>query len=117
MGGDLPGNGWRWKWAMGVLNLGVMGMTVALLIANYEQSLIERTVEGSTWGGYFAAQNHPWFQKAMHWRMLFGLTTFAGAILLAWDLLTIGAGETTRKALVIPEHEEEHGALEATPAR
>ena len=85
---------------MGLLNLGVMGMTVALLIAGYEQSFIERAVEGSTWGGYFAAQNHPWFQQAMHWRLVFGVMTFAGAGLLAWDLLTIGKGET-RKALVI----------------
>ena len=103
MGGSLPGNGWRWKWAMILLNLGVMGMTVALLIAGYEQSFIERAVEGSTWAGYFTAQNHPWFQQAMHWRMLFGLMTFAGAGLLAWDLLTIGVGET-RKALVIEEY-------------
>jgi len=58
---------------MGLLNFGVLGMTVALLIAGYEQSFIERAVEGSTWGGYFAAQNHPWFQQAMHWRLLFGL--------------------------------------------
>lgn len=35
----------------------------------------------------------------MHWRMLFGLMTFAGALLLAWDLLTIGQGEA-RPALV-----------------
>lgn len=52
----------------------------------------------------------------MHWGMLFGVMTFAGAILLHWDILTIGAGET-RKALVIPEHEEAHGPLEAAPAR
>ncbi len=54
---------------MGLLNFGVLGMTVALFIAGYEQSFIERAVEGSTWGGYFTAQNHPWFQQAMHWRM------------------------------------------------
>jgi len=76
---------------------------VALLIAGYEQSFIERAVEGSTWGGYFAGQNHPWFEQAMHWRMVFGLMTFAGALLLAWDLLTIGRGEA-RKALVIEEY-------------
>jgi len=54
-------NAWRWKWALGLLNAGVVGMTVALLIAGYEQSFIERAVEGSTWGGYFSAQNHPSF--------------------------------------------------------
>jgi nitric oxide reductase subunit B len=45
---------------------GVIGMmTIVLLIAGYEQSFIERAVEGSTWGGYFTAQNHPSFQSAM----------------------------------------------------
>jgi nitric oxide reductase subunit B len=52
MGSELPGNGWKWKWAMGLLNFGVLSMTMALLIAGYEQSFIERAVEGSTWGGY-----------------------------------------------------------------
>ena len=82
--------------------LGVLGMTVALLIAGYEQSFIERAVEGSTWGGYFSAQNHPSFQNAMVWRLFFGGMTFAGFILLVWDLLTVGKGET-RKAPVIIE--------------
>jgi len=96
MGGGSQ-NAWRWKWALGLLNGGVLGMTIALLIAGYEQSFIERAVEGSTWGGYFAAQNHPSFQSAMVWRLFFGGMTFAGFILLVWDLLTIGKGET-RKA-------------------
>jgi nitric oxide reductase subunit B len=77
-------------------------MTIALLIAGYEQSFIERAVEGSTWGGYFTAQNHPSFQNAMVWRLFFGGITFAGFLLLVWDLLTIGKGET-RKAPVIIE--------------
>ena len=75
-------------------------MTVALLIAGYEQSFIERAVEGSTWAGYFAAQNHPWFTQAMVWRMVFGLVTAAGGGLLFWDLLEIGRNES-RKALEI----------------
>ncbi len=93
---------WRWQWAIGLLNVGVVGMTVALLIAGYEQSFIERAVEGSSWAGYFAAQNHPSFQSAMVWRWLFGVVTLAGLVLLIWDLLTIGKGET-RKALAISE--------------
>jgi nitric oxide reductase subunit B len=95
-------NAWRWKWALGLLNGGVLGMTIALLIAGYEQSFIERAIEGSTWAGYFTAQNHPSFQSAMIWRLFFGGITFAGFILLVWDLLTIGKGET-RKALMIVE--------------
>jgi nitric oxide reductase subunit B len=38
----------------------------------------------------------------MNWRLVFGVMTFAGAILLAWDLLTIGACES-REELVIQE--------------
>jgi len=86
------GSGWKWKWALGLLNLGVVGMTVALLISGYEQSFIERAVGGSTWMGYFAAQIHPWFVQGMEWRMVFGLVTSAGIVLLVWDLLTIGKG-------------------------
>ena len=99
MGGDLV-NGWRWKTAAVLLNLGVLGMTVALLIAGYEQSFIERAVEGSTWAGYFAAQNHPWFMQAMIWRMVFGLMTAAGGGLLFWDLLEIGKGEQRPAAII-----------------
>jgi nitric oxide reductase subunit B len=96
-------NAWRWKWALGLLNVGVVGMTIALLIAGYEQSFIERAVEGSTWSGYFSAQNHPSFQSAMVWRWFFGLMTFAGLILLIWDLLTIGKGETRKMTIVVAE--------------
>jgi nitric oxide reductase subunit B len=94
MSGGLSDNGWKWKWSLGLLNMGVIGMTVALLIAGYEQSFIERAIEGSTWSGYFAAQVHPWFVQGMNWRMIFGLVTAAGIVLLVWDLLTIGRGET-----------------------
>jgi nitric oxide reductase subunit B len=60
-------------------------------------------VEGSTWAGYFAAQNQPSFQHAMNWRMIFGLVTAAGLGLLVWDLLTIGKYEE-RKAEKIVVH-------------
>lgn len=100
MGGGMPDNGWRWKTALGLLNFGVLGMTVALLIAGYEQSFVERAVEGSTWYGYFAAQLHPWFTQAMVWRLIFGLMTLAGGILLFWDLLTVGQNETRTKAAI-----------------
>ncbi|BCX89582.1 nitric oxide reductase subunit B [Methylomarinovum tepidoasis] len=93
MGANLVG-GWRWKWALGLLSLGVIGMTVALLIGGYEQSFIERAQGGSTWGAYFAAQTHPWFVESMVWRMVFGWVTIAGFVLLVWDLLVIGKYET-----------------------
>jgi len=94
MSGGLSGNGWKWKWSLGLLNMGVVGMTMALLISGYVQSFIERAIEGSTWSGYFAAQVHPWFVQGMNWRMIFGLLTAVGIVLLVWDLLTIGKGET-----------------------
>lgn len=93
MAGDLPGNGWKWKWALGLLNMGMLGMTVALLISGYEQSQIERAIEGSSWIGYFAAQSHPWFVQGVWWRETFGLMFAAGYALLVWDLLTIGRKE------------------------
>jgi len=95
-------NAWRWKWALGLLCMGVVGMTMALLVAGYQQSFIERAVEGSTWAGYFSAQMHPSFQNAMHWRLFFGFITATGLGILIWDLLTIGKGEL-RKAVLIKE--------------
>ena len=71
----------------------MVGMTVALLISGYEQSQIERAIEGSTWMGYFAAQAHPWFIQGMWWREVFGTMFAAGFVLLMWDLWTIGKNE------------------------
>ena len=96
MSGDLPGNGWKWKWALGLLNLGMVGMTVSMLVSGYVQSQIERAIEGSTWMGYFAAQIHPWFVQGMWWREVFGVMFLVGFILLVWDLLTIGKGESRK---------------------
>ncbi|HEU0282405.1 MAG TPA: cbb3-type cytochrome c oxidase subunit I [Gallionella sp.] len=93
MSGGLIG-GWKWKWSMVLLNLGMVGMTMGLLVAGYEQSQIERAIEGSSWAGYFAAQSHPWFQQGIFWRMVFGGMFAAGYALLILDLLTIGRRET-----------------------
>jgi nitric oxide reductase subunit B len=94
MGAGLPDRGWKWKGALILLNGGVMGMTIALLIAGYQQSFVERAIEGSTWYGYFLAQSHPWFVQGMVWRQLFGYVTALGLGLLIWDLYTIGRAET-----------------------
>jgi nitric oxide reductase subunit B len=98
-------NGWRWKWALGLMNLGMVGMTVALLIAGYDQSFIERALGGSTWAAYFAAQNHIWFQQGMLWRAVFGAVMTLGTVLLIWDMLTIG-GQETRPAQTVGRDEE-----------
>jgi nitric oxide reductase subunit B len=84
----------KWKWAMFFLWAGMIGMTMGMLVAGYEQSQIERAIEGSTWMGYFAAQVHPWFVQGMKWRMISGWAFSLGYLLLVWDLLTIGKGET-----------------------
>jgi nitric oxide reductase subunit B len=115
MSADLPGNGWKWKWSLATLNIGVIGMTMALLISGYEQSFIERAQEGSTWAGYFAGQSHPWFTQGMFWRQIFGWVTAAGFVLLVWDLLTIGAHET-RKAVMPGEGPEIEKGAAAAPA-
>ena len=83
MSGDLPDRGWKWKWSLILLNVGMLGMTIALLIAGYEQSFIERAIGGSTWAAYFEGQTQPWFVQGMQWRMIFGVLMTAGARALA----------------------------------
>jgi nitric oxide reductase subunit B len=96
MGHGMAG-AWRWKWSLGLTSVGMVGMTVALLIAGYEQSFIERALAGSTWAGYFEAQTAKWFLQGMYWRQVWGLVMAAGIVLLVWDLLVVGRKET-RKA-------------------
>jgi nitric oxide reductase subunit B len=95
MADGLPGNGW--KWSLALLNIGMVGMTIALLISGYVQSQLERAIEGSTWAGYFAAPGHPWLIQGMVWREAFGGIFALGFVILVWDLLTIGKYEI-RKA-------------------
>jgi len=114
MSSDLPGNGWKWKWSLALLHLGVVGMTAALLIAGYEQSFIERAQGGSTWAAFFAAQTHPWFLEAMLWRNVFGIVMGIGVALLVWDFLTIGRGE--RRRAVVPLTEAREAAQGGTSA-
>ncbi len=94
MSGGLVDGGWKWKWSLALLHIGMIGMTIGLLVAGYEQSQIERAIEGSTWTGYFAAQAHQWFQQGIFWRQIFGWVFAAGFVLLVWDLMTIGKRET-----------------------
>jgi len=78
------------KWAIFMITFGVVGMTVALTIAGYEQVLIERAELGGTWEAYFTAQNLPWYVQAQGWRLVMGVVTFLGFVFLVMDLLTIG---------------------------
>jgi nitric oxide reductase subunit B len=104
MSADLPDKGWKWKWALMLLCLGVTGMTVALLISGYEQSFIERALGGATWAAYFEAQQTHWYVQGMFWRQIWGYVTAAGLVLLIWDLLTIGKAET--RPMLAPKTEK-----------
>ena len=77
-------------WAVSMITGGVVGMTVALTIAGYVQVLVSRAQMGATWAGYFDGQAGMWFAQGMDWRLIMGLVTFLGFLLLAKDLLTTG---------------------------
>jgi len=108
MGADLPGKGWKWKWGLTLLCLGVTMMTIALLISGYEQSFVERALGGASWAAYFKGQQTIWYVQGMVWRQIWGLVTTAGLVLLIWDLCTIGKGET--RPMVMPESLEADAA-------
>jgi len=78
------------KMGLFLISFGVLGMTVALTIAGYEQVLVERAELGATWNAFFVAQNLPWYVQAQLWRAIMGVVTFVGFIYLVVDLLTIG---------------------------
>ncbi len=78
------------KMAIVLITFGVLGMTVALTIAGYEQVLVERAELGGGWQAFFTAQNLPWYVQAQLWRLIMGLVTFVGFVYLLLDLLTIG---------------------------
>jgi len=78
------------KMGVSLIAFGVMGMTIALTIAGYEQVLIERAELGGGWNAFFTAQEMPWYVQAQLWRAIMGVVTFVGFIYLVWDLLTIG---------------------------
>jgi len=77
------------KMSIFLLNFGMLGMTVALTIAGYEQVLIERAQLGATWNAYFVSQNQEWMSQAYNWRLIMGFVMVVGFIYLAKDLLTI----------------------------
>ncbi len=78
------------KMAIFLITFGVIGMTVALTIAGYEQVLVERAELGGGWQAFFTAQNLPWYVQAQLWRLIMGVVTFIGFVYLLLDLLTIG---------------------------
>ena len=101
MSANLLDRGYKWKGALFLTHIGMVGMTMALLIAGYEQAFVERAMGGSTWSAYFDGQNQYWFQQAMWWRTIWGVVMTVGVVLLLWDFLRIGAGETREKQALI----------------
>ena len=87
------------KWSIGLLIFGIMGMTVALTIMGYEQTLVERAELGGGWQAYFTAQNLTWYLQAQGWRLVMGVVTFIGFVLLFVDLITIGEKHRHQQAL------------------
>lgn len=78
------------KMAIILITGGVLGMTVALTVSAYVQTMVERAQWGATWTGYFAAQESQWMIQGYGWRLAMGVITFVGFIYLVKDLLTIG---------------------------
>ena len=78
--------GW---WAISLITVGVLLMTVSLTLSAYVQTMVERGMHGATWEGYFIAQANQWFVQGMGWRLAAGLSVIAGYAFLVYDLLTV----------------------------
>lgn len=87
-------DGAGWLWAFVLLNGGLIGMVGSLLVAGMAQAFFERAIGGSTLDAFIAGQENPWFMLGMYSRFGFGLIFSAGYLMLVWDLLTLGHGET-----------------------
>jgi len=83
-------DGALWKWSFAALNLGLVGMVGALLVAGFAQAFVERAIGGSTLEAFIAGQENAWFVEGMVMRLLLGVVFAAGYVLLVWDLLALG---------------------------
>jgi nitric oxide reductase subunit B len=83
-------NGVPWKIAYVGLIVGIFGMTAALTVAGFTQTMIERATLGSTWEAYIQAQMHPWMEEAFKWRLFFGVVFILSYLVLIYDLITAG---------------------------
>ena len=91
--------GTAWKWSLGLLNIGLVGMVGALLVSGIAQAFYERAMGGSTLQAFIEAQRNPWFVQGMVMRLVFGFVFVAGYVVLVYDLLTLGRQRTAEKAL------------------
>jgi len=88
-------DGRAWKWSFALLNIGMLGMTGALLVAGMDQAFYERAIGGSTWNAFLAMQGRPWFNESMWARLAFGLMFACGYAILVYDLLAVRPREAT----------------------
>jgi nitric oxide reductase subunit B len=84
---ELDGRAWKWSFAL--LNIGMIGMAGALLVAGIDQAFYERAIGGSTWNAFLSMQGRPWFNESMWARTAFGLLFAAGFAVLVYDLVAI----------------------------
>ncbi|TAM10631.1 MAG: nitric-oxide reductase [Nevskiaceae bacterium] len=88
-----------WKWGYGLLNIGMVGMVMGLLLAGITQAFYGRAIGGSTLMAFTQVSENPWFLSGIWARLLFGIVFAAGYVALVYDLLrkprsnAVGAGE------------------------
>jgi nitric oxide reductase subunit B len=81
-------DGRAWKWGYGLLNFGMVGMVMALLLAGMAQAFIGRAEGGSTLMAFTIASENPWFVSGMYARLGFGVIFALGYATLVYDLLS-----------------------------
>jgi len=86
-----------WKVSFLLFVFGMLGMTAALTVAGFAQTMLERATYGSTWEAYNLVQSHPWLSQAYKWRFFFGIIFALGYPFLIYDLLKIGKNPTLLK--------------------
>jgi nitric oxide reductase subunit B len=84
-------DGLAWKWAYALLNVGMIGMVMALLLSGITQAFYGRAIGGSTLMAFTTASESPWFVAGMIARTGFGIVFALGYIVLVYDLVTISA--------------------------
>ncbi|HKT31653.1 MAG TPA: cbb3-type cytochrome c oxidase subunit I [Gammaproteobacteria bacterium] len=79
--------GRAWKWGFGLLNFGMLGMVMGLLLAGMAQAFYGRAMGGSTLMAFTRASENPWFVSGMWARMGFGVIFALGYVVLVYDLV------------------------------
>ena len=74
-----------WKWSFAALNLGLVGMTGALLVSGFVKAFVERAIGGSTLNAFISGQENAWFADGMVARFLLAIVFAAGYVVLVWD--------------------------------